>query len=64
MEQNTQPRNKPTLTQMINLCQSKQQYSGEKMTSSINSVWKTEQLSAKQAGLCSHSIYKNKLKMD
>ena len=32
------------------------------MMSSINSVRKTEQLSAKQAGLCSHSIYKNKLK--
>ena len=41
-------------------------YNGEKPTSSIRSLGKTRQLHAlkNQTGILSHTIYKNKLKMD
>ena len=64
MEQNRQPRNKPTLKWTINLSQSMQQYNGEKITSSINGIRKPGQLNTKQPGLRSYSVYRNKFKMD
>ena len=39
-------------------------FNGQKTASSINGVEKTGQLHAKQTGLLSHTMYKNKLKMD
>ena len=64
MEQNRDPRNKPTCS--INLREKEASvYNGEKKAFSINGVTETRQLHASnnnnktQTGLLSHIIYKN-----
>ena len=55
MEQNRQPKNKPTHLWSINLCQRRQKYTKKKKmgkrVSSISSAWKTGQLHAKRMKL-------------
>ena len=51
MEQNRQPKNKPTHLWSINLCQRRQKYTMEKRVSSISSAWKTGQLHVKRMKL-------------
>ena len=57
MEQNREPRNKPTLTWSI-------YDKGGKNMKWKNSVGEKGQLRAKETGLLSHTIDKNKLKMN
>ena len=57
MEQNREPRNKPTPIQLINLQQKAKIYSGKKTTSSINGVQKTGQLHAKELNWTTLTLY-------
>ena len=66
VEQNREPRNKPTLIRLINLQQRRQEYRMEKRQSLQQVVLgKLDSYMQKNhTGLFSHTLDKNKLKMD
>ena len=66
VEQNREPRNKPTLIRLINLQQRRQEYRTEKRQSLQQVVLgKLDSYMQKNhTGLFSHTLDKNKLKMD